>query len=134
MAEKISAREMNRRLQKLEEEGTFSLSDRKIGEVVKIHTDPAVYRLEIVYPKFGHVRITSLQDENFEKPLLCSFLGSSWEDKQISNWKNPDVSLLIEKCFARDCYPHFKFFGEKFRLPAVRQIEIDGKPFFVNED
>lgn len=134
MVGKISAREMARRLQKLEEEGTFSLSDRAVGEIVTIHTDPATYKLEIVTPGFSHVRITSLQDLEFEKPLLCNFLGSSWDDVSISNWKRPDASMIIEKHFARDCYPQFKFFADRFRLPAVRQIEVNGKPFFANED
>ncbi len=134
MAEKISAREMHRRLQKLEEEGTFSLSDKAVGEIVTIHTDPATYKLEVVSPRFGHVRITSLQDLDFEKPLLCNFLGSSWDGELIANWKKPGASLIIEKRFARDCYPHFEFYRGQFPLPAVRQIETNGKSFFVNED
>jgi len=125
---KISAKELSRRLEKLDREGSVGISDCRLGERIRVHTDPAIYDITVVRPGMFAVTVQSPHDPDFAKPKRCQLLGATWEDEPFAYWGA--IPMKLVGCIARDCYLLIYVDREYIFLPKVRQLELGGLKFF----
>lgn len=126
---KISQTEFDRRVNKYESEGIVWLSDARIGDVIEVFTEPAVYRLTVIDPASLCVEITSLHDPDFFEGRFCLFCGSVWDDVEIENW-NKKAPMRVSGCFLKDCHPVIDLEGRLRVLPKMYEVMMGGMPFF----
>ncbi len=129
---KISAVELNKRLESLKKTGYIMTGDARIGEVVTVHTDPAIYHFKILQPGYGFVIVKSLQDKDFLLERTARFYGSIWDDVDVSRYPK-NAPMCLTGCFVVGCYPVLKYIKGIVKLPVVRRIDLGGMKFEMPE-
>ena len=118
MPRKITQTELNRRIDGRLRDGQIGIREARRGEIILIHTEPAIYEIEVVSPACMLVNITSMQDPTFERRKPCRFLGSIWDNVQdITCWE--EAPMGVYGTILNNCYLVVELLGRTLVLPKI---------------